>query len=149
MLIVELLFGTVTGLPPKVKRDVPVLYHVSISRRWKSVHRIDLGHSSKCRTYCICRRIVKAKSTQKYTTRIGQNTGTSNASESVERKAITVARVAESLRRGQDRYRHRIHKRVTYQKFHSGRRRTNGGTRRPVWKGGGVPLPLLLLFRHP
>src|SRR5258708_27817597 len=62
----------------------------------------QFGPFENCRTYCICRRIVNAKSTQKYTTKIGQNTGTSNASESVESRARMVARVAESLGESQD-----------------------------------------------
>ncbi len=48
-------------------------------------------------TYCICLRMVRAKRTKKYTTRMGQYTGTSNISKKVAKTAKTVARVADSL----------------------------------------------------
>ena len=47
--------------------------------------------------YWICRRIVNVNNTKKYMTRIGQYTGTSNASDSVQKMAITVARVEDNL----------------------------------------------------
>jgi hypothetical protein len=43
--------------------------------------------------------MVKANKMKKYMTKMGQYTGTSNASESVQNRATTVARVEESLSR--------------------------------------------------
>jgi hypothetical protein len=48
-------------------------------------------------THCNCLLMVNTNKTQKYITRIGQYTGTSNADENVMKKAITVARVVDSL----------------------------------------------------
>jgi hypothetical protein len=48
-------------------------------------------------TYWICFLIVNANKTKKYTTRIGQYTGTSNNSENVQTNAMRVARVDDSL----------------------------------------------------
>jgi hypothetical protein len=48
-------------------------------------------------TYCNCLLIVKTNKTQKYSTRIGQYTGTSNTVEKVMKKEIRVARVVDSL----------------------------------------------------
>ena len=51
-------------------------------------------------TYWICLRIVRTKSTKKYITRMGQYTGTSKACENVQKRAMTVARVEDSLQYG-------------------------------------------------
>jgi hypothetical protein len=51
----------------------------------------------KKNTHWIWRRIVRANSTKKYMTRMGQYTGTSNISEVVQNMAMRVARVEESL----------------------------------------------------
>lgn len=42
--------------------------------------------------------MVRVKRTKKYITRIGQYTGMSNASQNVEKNAMRLARVADSLR---------------------------------------------------
>jgi len=68
--------------------------------------------------------MVNTNKTQKYITRIGQYTGTSNTAENVMKKEIKVARVVDN------------------QNCHSGRRRTNGrnSSSRVLGRGEGVSL---------
>ena len=96
---------TVPCFPAKIEGDVLVLDHVPSGCR----NSVTIAINKKNRvTYWICLRIVSVNKIQKYKTRIGQYTGTSNASKIVHTVAIKIARVEDS------------------QKFHSGRRRTKG-----------------------
>ena len=72
--------------------------------------------------------MVRRKRTKKYTTRIGQYTGTSNISKNEHTIAISVARVADSLCGEVSAHVHRDDggEVAAYQNCHSGRRRTNG-----------------------
>ena len=76
--------------------------------------------------------MVSANRAKKYTTKIGQYTGTSNTSEKVQNRATKVARVDESLCENEDVLMRNINLvsasigHEAHQNCHSGRRRTKG-----------------------
>jgi hypothetical protein len=83
--------STVARLTPPVEGNVAIFDHVSVN--W-SEKRAGI---KKKTAYCNCLLMVNTNKTQKYITRIGQYTGTSNADENVMKKEIKVARVVDSL----------------------------------------------------
>ncbi len=82
---------TIARFTPPVEGDVAILDHVSVN--W-SEKRAGIKQKP---THCNCLLMVNTNKTQKYITRIGQYTGTSNTVENVMKKEIKVARVVDSL----------------------------------------------------